>query len=317
MSAAIRAQGLRKRYGDTQVLQGLDLTVESGQVLGLLGPNGAGKTTIIRILATLLDPDEGEVEIAGYNLRRSPREIRRRIGLTGQYAAVDELLTGRENLRLIGTLLKLGRRAAAARADELLEKFELTDAANRPARTYSGGMRRRLDLAASLVSTPVVLFLDEPTTGLDVTSRKLLWRMVIEQVAQGVTVLLTTQYLEEADALADRIVVIDHGRIIANDTPAELKRTLGGERLEISVADASEVAGAYDALRWSSEVPPTVDEKERRVAIPLTDGVRVIAEVSARLHAAGIEPIDFAVRRSSLDDVFVMLTQETPEGVAV
>jgi len=319
MITTIRAEGLRKRYGETEVLKGVDLHAGRGEVLGLLGPNGAGKTTVVRILATLLPPDAGRVQIAGYDLARDPREVRRRIGLTGQYAAVDERLTGRENLRLIGVLLRIGRRAAAARADELLEQFELTDAADRVASTYSGGMRRRLDLAASLVTSPTVLFLDEPTTGLDLTSRLLLWRMVREQVAAGVTVLLTTQYLEEADALADRVMVIDRGEVVATGTPDELKRRVGGERLEISVATATELPAALEVLRRASPAEPAVDETGRRITVPLTGGVRMVADVAARLATAGLEPVDLAVRRSSMDEVFLTLTgaraPEFAEGV--
>ncbi|GDY54610.1 daunorubicin resistance protein DrrA family ABC transporter ATP-binding protein [Streptomyces violaceusniger] len=256
METAISAEGLRKRYAEHEVLRGIDLAVGAGEVLGLLGPNGAGKTTIVRILATLLPPDAGKVTVAGYDLAREPKEIRRRIGLTGQYAAVDAVLTGRENLRLIGVLLGLGKRKARARADELLEQFDLADAADRPSRSYSGGMRRRLDLAASLVATPSVLFLDEPTTGLDVTSRQLLWQMVRQQVDSGVSVLLTTQYLEEADQLADRLVVLDKGTLIAEGTPEELKRKVGGERLEVSVATAAELPAVVKAVADASADPP-------------------------------------------------------------
>ncbi|MEV5242008.1 ATP-binding cassette domain-containing protein [Streptomyces cinnamoneus] len=311
METAISAEGLRKRYADHEVLKGIDLTVSTGEVLGLLGPNGAGKTTIVRILATLLPFDGGKVTVAGHDLARDQREIRRRIGLTGQYAAVDAVLTGRENLRLIGVLLGLGKRKAHARADELLEQFALTDAADRPARSYSGGMRRRLDLAASLVATPSVLFLDEPTTGLDVTSRQLLWRMVREQVDSGVTVLLTTQYLEEADQLADRIVVLDKGRLIAEGTPEELKRKVGGERLEVSVATEAELPAVARAVGAATAGAPSVDEKARRVSIPLVGGMDTIAAVTTELKAAAVEPVDFAIRRSSMDDVFLALTGQT------
>ncbi|MFJ9691432.1 ATP-binding cassette domain-containing protein [Kitasatospora sp. NPDC101183] len=313
MDIAISAEGLRKKYAEREVLSGVDLSVPAGTVLGLLGPNGAGKTTTVRILATLLVPDAGRVSVAGYDLAREPREIRRRIGLTGQYAAVDEMLTGRENLTLIGVLLRMGRRRARARADELLERFELTDAANRQSKTYSGGMRRRLDLAASLVAAPTVLFLDEPTTGLDVTSRLVLYRMVREQVESGVTVLLTTQYLEEADQLADRIMLIDKGRTIAEGTPNELKRKVGGERLEVSVATDLELPAVVSAMGAVASVEPTVDEEARRVSVPLVGGVESIAAVAAKLRSAEVEPVDFAVRRSSMDDVFLALTGQVAE----
>ncbi|SPE64236.1 Daunorubicin/doxorubicin resistance ATP-binding protein DrrA [Streptomyces netropsis] len=311
METAISAEGLRKRYAEHDVLAGIDLTVATGEVLGLLGPNGAGKTTIVRILATLLPFDSGKVTIAGFDLSKDKREIRRRIGLTGQYAAVDAILTGRENLRLIGVLLGLGRRKAHLRADELLEQFDLTAAADRPAKSYSGGMRRRLDLAASLVTTPTVLFLDEPTTGLDVTSRLLLWRMVREQVANGVSVLLTTQYLEEADQLADRIVVLDKGGLIAEGSPEELKRKVGGERLEVSVATEAELPAVVRAIGSASAEAPSVDEKAKLVSIPLVGGMNTLASITAELKAAAVEPVDFAIRRSSMDDVFLALTGQT------
>ncbi|MFD0025650.1 ATP-binding cassette domain-containing protein [Streptomyces sp. NPDC058382] len=311
METAISAEGLRKRYGDHQALSGIDLSVPAGTVLGVLGPNGAGKTTTVRILSTLLDPDEGRATVAGYDLATQALEIRRSIGLTGQYAAVDERLTGRENIELIGVLLHLGRRAAKVRATELLEQFGLTDAAGRMAKTYSGGMRRRLDLAASLVARPPVLFLDEPTTGLDLTSRLALWDMIREQVVAGTTVLLTTQYLEEADLLADRIAVIDKGMVIADGTPDELKRKVGGERLEVSVADAADLPAVVRALSAVSPTDPVFDEQGRTVSVPLTGGVATIATAAAGLEALGIEPEDFAVRRSSLDDVFLALTGHT------
>ena len=237
MNFAIEARGLRKRFGNTQALDGVDLAVREGTVHGVLGPNGAGKTTAVRILATLLDADEGSAHVAGYDVARDPGKVRELIGLTGQYASVDELLTGRQNLELIGTLLDLRRKAARARAQELLDWFDLGDAADRPAQTYSGGMRRRLDLAASLVGRPSVVFLDEPTTGLDPAKREDMWGVVRDLVADGSTVLLTTQYLEEADALADEITVIDHGRVIADDTPDGLKRVVGGQTLTVRPAD--------------------------------------------------------------------------------
>ncbi|WP_200300968.1 ATP-binding cassette domain-containing protein [Streptomyces adelaidensis] len=308
---AIQAEGLRKGYGRTQALRGVDLAVPAGTVLGLLGPNGAGKTTTVRTLATLLVPDGGRAEVAGYDVVSRPREVRRRIGLAGQYAAVDELLTGRENLVLIGTLLHLGRRAARARAAELLDRFDLTGAGDRPARTYSGGMRRRLDLAACLVARPSVLFLDEPTTGLDPASRMALWSAVRELVTDGVTVLLTTQYLEEADYLADRIVVVDAGRVIADGTPNELKRKVGEERLEIVVTHPDGVPAAVSALRRSTAAEPVVDREKGVVSIAVGDGMdsmHDIATAAAALHRENVEVADFALRRPTLDDVFVSLT---------
>ncbi|MBL3668918.1 ATP-binding cassette domain-containing protein [Streptomyces sp. M2CJ-2] len=316
MTTAILAEGLCKRYGKHEALKGVDLSVPAGTVLGVLGPNGAGKTTTVRILATLLEPDAGRATVAGFDLARQAHEVRKNIGLTGQYAAVDERLTGRENLHLIGVLLHQGRRNAKARAVELLEQFDLTEAADRPAKTYSGGMRRRLDLAASLVTRPKVLFLDEPTTGLDLTSRLVLWRMIREQVDNGVTVLLTTQYLEEADQLADQIVVIDTGRVIADGTPDELKRRVGGDRLEVTVASPADLAAATRALAAVSLDEPSVDETERRVSVPLAGGVKAIAAVASELEAAGVEPEDFAVRRSSLDDVFLAVTGQTNPATA-
>ncbi|TXS06439.1 ATP-binding cassette domain-containing protein [Streptomyces sp. col6] len=310
METAISAEGLRKRYGDHQALSGIDLEVPAGTILGVLGPNGAGKTTTVRILATLLEPDEGRATVAGYDLATQAREVRGHIGLAGQYAAVDERLTGRENLQLIGVLLHLGRRGAKARAHELLDRFGLLDAADRPAKTYSGGMRRRLDLAASLVGRPPVLFLDEPTTGLDLTSRMTLWQMIRDQVAEGVTVLLTTQYLEEADQLADRIAVIDRGTVIAEGTPDQLKRKVGGERLEVSVASVADLEAVARTLAEISPGEPVTDRGARTVSVPLTGGVATIAGAASGLQRLGIEPEDFAVRRSSLDDVFLALTGE-------
>lgn len=311
MSMAIQADGLRKRYKQHEALSGVDLAVPSGTVFGLLGPNGAGKTTTVRTLATLSEPDGGRAEVAGFDIVRQPREVRRRIGLAGQYAAVDELLTGRENLVLIGRLLHLGRRAAREHATRLLSRFDLTEAADRPAHTYSGGMRRRLDLAVCLVTTPSVLFLDEPTTGLDPVSRMALWTAVRELVADGVTVLLTTQYLDEADALADRIAVVDTGRVIAEGTPDELKRKVGDERLEVEVARPDEVSAAVTALRRMSADEPSVDLERRMVSIALGDGMTGIANAATALREEGVEVVDFALRRPTLDDVFVTLTGQS------
>ncbi|MDI5962440.1 ATP-binding cassette domain-containing protein [Streptantibioticus silvisoli] len=305
---AIEAEGLRKRYGDHQALAGIDLSVPAGTVMGVLGPNGAGKTTAVRILATLLAADEGRAVVAGYDVAKDPQKVRRQIGLAGQYAAVDELLTGRENLVLIGKLHRLGRKGAKARAEELLERFELVEAADRGVKTYSGGMRRRLDLAACLLAEPSVLFLDEPTTGLDLTSRMTLWKTVREQVTGGVTVLLTTQYLEEADHLADRIAVIDKGTVIAEGTPDDLKDKVGGERLEVTVAVRSELAEAARVLSKVAVGEPVVAEEDRRISATIDSGIDTIADAAVALREAGIGVADFAIRRPSLDDVFLSLT---------
>lgn len=308
METAIRAEGLRKRFKDHQALDGVDLSVATGTVLGLLGPNGAGKTTTVRVLSTLLAPDGGRAEVAGFDVARQPAEVRRRIGLAGQYAAVDGLLTGRENLVLIGVLLHLGRRAARQRAEELLARFDLTGAADRPTRTYSGGMRRRLDLAACLVAAPSVLFLDEPTTGLDPVSRMSLWSAVRALVADGVTVLLTTQYLEEADYLADRIAVVDTGRVIAEGTPDDLKRSVGPDRLEIRVVGDGAVGDALTALGTDAAEEPAVDPEKGVISLRLVDGMGSIAAAATALEKAGVTVADFAVRRPTLDDAFAELT---------
>ncbi|MFE7592216.1 ATP-binding cassette domain-containing protein [Kitasatospora sp. NPDC057512] len=308
MDMAIRAEGLHKRHRDVVAIADIHLGVRTGTVLGLLGPNGAGKTTTVQILTTLTTPDGGHAEVAGYDVVRQPHEVRRRIGLAGQYTAVDEVLTGRENLVLLGTLLHLGRREARRRADELLERFRLADAAHRPARAYSGGMRRRLDLASCLITAPPVLFLDEPTTGLDPVSRMELWGQVRELVDGGTTVLLTTQYLEEADYLADQIVVVDSGRVIADGTPDELKRKVGSEWLELTVASPADVAPALAALRPALTAEPTVDPQKGRLSIPLDDGLNDIATVAAVLRRADIPVADFTMRRPTLDDVFAHLT---------
>jgi ABC-2 type transport system ATP-binding protein len=313
MNVAIQAEGLRKRYKETEALRGVDLSVPAGTVLGLLGPNGAGKTTAVRVLATLLDPDGGHATVAGFDVVKQPREVRRRIGFAGQYAAVDELLTGRENLVLLGKLLHLGRRGAARRAEHLLARFELTEAADRPLRTYSGGMRRRLDLAGCLVADPEVLFLDEPTTGLDPASRITLWTTVRGLVADGVTVLLTTQYLEEVDFLADQIVVIDAGLVVAEGTPDELKRKVGEERLEVRVAP-DRLAAAVAVLSRIAVEAPTADETKGIVALQLQDGMHGVADAAAALRDADITLTDFAVRRPTLDDVFLNLVGTRPDA---
>lgn len=311
MEVAIEAAGLRKRYGDHEALRGVDLAVPTGTLLGVLGPNGAGKTTMVRVLATLLEADEGRASVAGYDVRTQARELRRRIGLTGQYAALDERLTGRENLQLIGVLHHLGRRAAKARADALIDRLDLGRAAGRQVKTCSGGTRRRLDLAASLIADPKVLFLDEPTTGLDPTSRLILWDMIREQLAAGVTVLMTTQYLEEADQLADRIVVINDGLVIAEGTSDELKAKVGGERLEVTVQDDTVIPAVVTALRKVTVAEPAVEGNGRMVSVLLPDQLKTVAEVATALDAAHVRPVGFAVRRPSLDDVFLALTGGT------
>jgi daunorubicin resistance ABC transporter ATP-binding subunit len=299
--SAIVVRGLRKRFGDLTALDGIGFEVSPGTVFGLLGPNGAGKTTVVRILATVLRPDEGHAEVLGRDVVRDADAVRRRIGMAGQYAAIDPNLTGRENLELIGTLTQLPRSAVRTRARELLERFELTEAADRPTRTYSGGMRRRLDIAASLVGTPPVLFLDEPTTGLDLPSRNALWQMIRELVAGGTTVLLTTQYLEEADVLADRIAVVDHGRVVANDTPANLKASLGSTVIELGFADG--VADRAVALIGARA------ERDGSVVRITTDrSTAVLIETLRTLDAAGIAPERLTVREPSIDDVFLALT---------
>ena len=308
MPEVIQASGLVKRYGAVTALDGLDLTVPEGTVLGLLGPNGAGKTTAVSILTTLLTPDSGSASVAGFDVRRQPEEVRRSIGLSGQFAAVDEHLTGFENLDMIGRLYHLGRRPSRERARVLLERFGLDDAADRPVKTYSGGMRRRLDLAGALVAEPRVLFLDEPTTGLDPHSRTTLWTVIRELVQRGTTVLLTTQYMEEADQLADDIVVIDRGRAIAQGTPDRLKTELGGERIAVTVGSAEEATVALDILRPLSVGEIQVDSHGSRLTAPITGGAQVLTQVLRELDAKGIDVRDVGLRRPTLDDVFLSLT---------
>lgn len=305
---AILAEGLEKRFGSTQALRGLSLAADEGTVLGMLGPNGAGKTTAVRILATLLRPDSGRAEVAGFDVAREPEQVRTHIGLTGQYAAVDEYLTGKENLEMVGRLYHLPGRVVARRANELLERFELVDAANRTLKTYSGGMRRRLDLAASLIVEPPVLFLDEPTTGLDPRSRLNMWDIMADLVKGGTTVLLTTQYLEEADALADRIAVVDQGRVIAQGTADELKRQVGGERLELVVARGSDLDAAVRAVSRYAEADMRVEGERRRIVLPISDGSRRLPEVVRDLDAVAVALDDLSLRRPTLDDVFLTLT---------
>jgi oleandomycin transport system ATP-binding protein len=307
VSDAIRAEGLVKNFGKTRALAGADLVARTGTVLGVLGPNGAGKTTAVRILTTLLEPDAGAARVGGYDVVREAHRVRQLIGLTGQYASVDDGLTGTNNLVMIGRLLGLSRPVARARAAQLLARFDLTDAAARPVRTYSGGMRRRIDLAASLVGHPQVLFLDEPTTGLDPQARNDVWDMIRTLVTDGVTVLLTTQYLEEADQLADDIVVIDHGRVIATGTPDELKARIGGQVLEVAPADTARLAEVAAVLAEWTAGDPVADASARRVAAPVS-GAAVLAGIVRQLDDRGIELAEFSLHKSSLDEVFLTLT---------
>jgi oleandomycin transport system ATP-binding protein len=310
MNNAVLAEGLAKRFGETTALDGVDLAVPAASVLGLLGPNGAGKTTAVRILATLLEPDAGHAEVCGHDVVREAHQVRQLIGLTGQYASVDEMLTGAENLLLIGRLLGQSRVEAKSRARELLARFGLSDAASRATKTYSGGMRRRLDLAASLIGRPRVLFLDEPTTGLDPRSRLDLWQIVRDLVADGVTVLLTTQYLEEADQLADEIAVVDHGRVIATGTPAQLKSRTGVQPLVVRPADLADLPVVTSIVRDLTGETPTVDGTT--VTVSVTDAA-VLPAVVRRLDDANVLVAELALRDASLDEVFLSLTGHRAE----
>jgi ABC-2 type transport system ATP-binding protein len=314
MTDAIAAAGLVKRFGEVRALEGLDLNVPEGTVLGLLGPNGAGKTTCVRILTTLLRPDSGRCEVNGVDVLAHPNKVRELIGVSGQYAAVDEYLTGFENLEMIGRLYHLSRKAARVRADDLLERFNLTDAAHRIVKTYSGGMRRRLDLAGALIVSPPVIFLDEPTTGLDPRSRLGMWDVISERVRSGTTVMLTTQYLEEADQLADEVIVIDRGRSIARGTPEELKKQVGGERLSVTVGNRAEAEVTEQILNEITSGVTVVEPESHQLLAPITRGSWALVEVVRRLDAAGIEPVDIGIHRASLDDVFMKLTGQPLES---
>ncbi|SNS45355.1 ABC-2 type transport system ATP-binding protein [Actinomadura meyerae] len=311
---AVAAEGLRKRYGDREALVGLDLRVPAGTVHGLLGPNGAGKTTAVRVLTTLARPDGGTARVAGHDVVRDAGRVRRGIGLVGQHAAVDEILGGRENLVMFGRLYHLGARRARQRADELLERFGLTEAAGRPAGQYSGGMRRRLDLAASMILAPPVLFLDEPTTGLDPRGRNEVWEAVRALVDGGTTVLLTTQYLEEADRLADGVSVIDRGRVIAEGTPDELKKRLGGDRIEVVLDDPAALGAAAGIIGRIADGEVDVDAEALRIGAPVSGRAAALTEAVRALDGAGVAAADIGLRRPTLDEVFLHLTGEKKTG---
>lgn len=314
-STMIEVEGIEKSFKSTKALAGVSLKVERATVLGLLGPNGAGKTTLVRILSTLLKPDQGRATVAGYDVVRDAVALRSVIGLAGQYAAVDELLTGRENLELVGRLYHLGRSERRDRAQQVLERFSLTEAGDRPVKTYSGGMRRRLDLGASLVGRPLVLILDEPTTGLDPRTRLELWHFIEDLVRDGTTLLLTTQYLEEADRLAHRIAVIDGGRVIAEGSSDELKAQIGGAVLEVVVEDGGQLAAAVRLLEPMAEGHTRVDETRRLITVPSQGGAQLVVEAGQTLLSHGIDIDDIGMRRPSLDDVFLTLTGHGVEGV--
>jgi ABC-2 type transport system ATP-binding protein len=305
---AVLAEGLQKRYGEKRALDGFDLAVPFGTVYGLLGPNGAGKTTAVRIFSTLIRPNGGRALVNGFDVVSRPLDVRRSIGLTGQYAAVDEILTGRQNLEMFGRLFHLGAKRAKHRAVELFEQFDLVEAADKGVKEFSGGMRRRLDLAASMILAPRVLFLDEPTSGLDPRGRNEVWNSVRELVAQGTTVLLTTQYLDEADQLADRIAVIDHGRAIADDTPATLKTTVGGDQIEVVCREPADIPSVVKVVARVCVGEPETDDADGRVSAFVTDRVAALTEVARVLQDEGIDVEDIGLRRPTLDDVFLRLT---------
>ena len=309
----IEAVGLHKSFGETHALAGLDFDAKEGTILCMLGPNGAGKTTAVRILTTLTRPDAGTATVAGIDVQRHPAEVRNKIGVAGQYAALDELLTGRENLEMVGRLYRVNAKDARSRATALIEHFELTDAADRIVKNYSGGMRRRLDLGAALMAEPPVIFLDEPTTGLDPKGRLSMWDLIEELAREGTTVLMTTQYLEEADRLADDIVVIDHGRAIARGTALELKQQVGGERLEVTISDDPYLDAARRVLEALGEGPAHVDEEARRVSVAVTSHDGVLTRAIRELDAAGVHVDDIGFRRPTLDAVFLSLTGRPAE----
>jgi ABC-2 type transport system ATP-binding protein len=308
MTPTIEARGLTKRFGNTQALDGLDLVAEAGQVVAVLGPNGAGKTTFVRAVATLLAPDEGTLLVAGHDVRRQPAAVRRTIGLAGQFAAVEPAMTGRENLEMVASLFGQGRRAAKASAAAVLEQLGLVDAGDRLARTYSGGMRRRLDLGASLVGSPRLLLLDEPTTGLDPRSRIELWDAIRGLVQAGTDVLLTTQYLDEADNLASQIVIVDHGRAVATGTPIELKRRIGGEVVEVHVRNGRDLGTVAEMLGRLDRGDAQIDEATRRVSVRVDSGGDALMAALRSVHLAGVEIDDIALRQPNLDEVFLALT---------
>lgn len=306
--SAITITGVKKQFGNLEALKGIDLEVPKGKLLGLLGPNGAGKTTLIRILTTLMTADQGTAFVGGFDVAREPERVREVIGLAGQYAAVDEILTGRENLMMVGRLYHMSKNESAVRAAELLEEFNLEDAADRPLKTYSGGMRRRLDLAAALVNRPPILFLDEPTTGLDPASRLALWDIIRDLVKRGTTVLLTTQYLEEADSLADSIVVIDQGKVIAQGSPAELKSLVGGSVLEIRIAQQARFFKAMEVLQSLGNGTPSLDPGTGLIRIPIEEGSKVLQNAVRMLDNEEIVIEDLQLRHPTLDEAFLKLT---------